>query len=318
LRTYQRWRREPESGDGRSGPRSKPANSLSEQERQRVVELANSKRFGDLSPTQIVPILAEEGTYVASEATFYRILAQEKLLAHRGQSQPRRHQRPRQYVASGPNRVWSWDITYLRSAVRGKFYFLYLVVDIWSRKIVGWDVHEQESAELASQLVLSACMLHGVDPRRLVIHSDNGAPMKGATILATFQWLGIVPSFSRPRVSQDNAYAEALFKTMKYRPQYPSKAFATLDVAREWVGKFVSWYNFEHRHSAIRYVTPAQRHAGQDILVLAQRKRLYERARRARPDRWTNTTRNWEPIETVVLNPERLEITTVVSSGECA
>ena len=149
-----------------------------------------SVRFRDLAVSQIVPILAEEGLYVASESSFYRVLRREKLLKHRGPSRGRRHSRPEEYKASGPNQVWSWDITYLRGPIRGQFYYLYLVVDIWSRMIVAWQVAERECEHISSRMIAEACLRHGVKPEQLVLHSANGGPMKGAT------FLGIIPSFS--------------------------------------------------------------------------------------------------------------------------
>ena len=205
VRTLQRWEKEPTRGDQRQGPKSKPKNSLSEAEKMLIIAVATSPQFRDLSVSQIVPILADAGVYIASEASFYRVLRENKLLAHRNRAKPSRNSKPKEYVATGPNQVWSWDITYLRSSVRGKFYYLYLVVDVWSRMIVGWAVHEEESSELASALIGEACLRNGVDSEKLILHSDNGGPMKGATMLATLQWLGIVPSFSRPSVSDDNA-----------------------------------------------------------------------------------------------------------------
>lgn len=240
---------------------------------------------------------------MASESSFYRVLRQEKLLAHRERSRPRQHGRPAPYIATGPNQVWSWDITYLRSALRGQYYFLYLVVDVWSRKIVAWEVALQESSEIASAMIVGACVYNGVNRDQLAIHSDNGGPMKGATLLATLQYLGIVPSFSRPRVYDDNPYSEALFRTLKYRPEYPSLPFESLQEARCWVEGFVRWYNTAHRHSGIRFVTPELRHAGQDSRVLARRKEVYEEAKRRNPSRWTRATRNWSPIAEVSLNP---------------
>ncbi len=174
-------------------------------------------------------------------------------------------------MAQGPNQVWSWDITYLRSSVKGKFYYLYLVVDVFSRMIVGWAVHEEESSDLAGALITEACLRQGVDPDKLILHSDNGGPMKGATMLATLQWLGIVPSFSRPKVSDDNAYSEALFRTLKYRPEYPSVPFQSLQESRSWTSKFERWYNHEHRHSGIKFVSPASRHSGEDEAILLRR-----------------------------------------------
>jgi len=324
MRTLQRWEKEPGKENMRRGPKGKPAHALTEEEKKQVVAMVNAPEFRDLSPSQIVPILADEGSYIASESTMYRILRGEKLLVHRSAVRPKRHRRPAAYEAGGPNQVWCWDITYLRSVVQGLFFYLYLVVDIWSRKIMGWEVHETESSELASELVLKACGEHGVDPEGLVVHSDNGGPMKGATLLATMQFLGIIPSFSRPRVSEDNAYAEALFRTLKYRPEYPTKPFESVEEAREWVARFVGWYNHEHRHSAIRFVTPASRHAGEEVRILVNRTRVYEEARKRNPRRWSRGIRNWEPIAKVRLNPSRGEGNEIISlsksqrvGGEC-
>ena len=183
------------------------------------------------------------------------------------------------------------------------FFYLYLVVDMYSRKIVGWSVEQTESMELSSALLQRACQQLGVDPKGIVLHSDNGGPMKGSTMLATLQRLGIVPSFSRPRVSDDNPYSEALFRTLKYRPEYPSRPFTSLEEARTWVAAFVTWYNTEHLHSAIRYVTPDDRHFGRDKQVLACRKQTYEQARRHHPERWSGPIRNWQPVGPVYLNP---------------
>jgi putative transposase len=303
LRTLQRWEGDKDRGDQRQGPRSGPQNALSEAERALVVAVANSPVFRDLPPSQIVPILADAGVYLASEATFYRVLRENRLLAARGRAAARSHGRPAEHVADGPNEVWSWDITYLNSPVRGRFYYLYLVVDIWSRKIVGWAVHDSESADLAAALIREAALTAGVDPQSLVLHSDNGGPMKGATMLATLQWLGVVASLSRPSVPDDNPYSEALFRTLKYRPQYPDGAFDSLQEARIWVEKFVGWYNYEHRHSAIQFVTPAQRHAGEHLAILRARNEVYEEAKRERSNRWSGRTRNWSPLAEVVLNP---------------
>ena len=200
--------------------------------------------------------------------------------------------------------MWSWDITYLRSALRGTFYFLYLIVDIWSRKIVGWSVEESESTDLAAALFCRACAMLGIDPDGLVLHSDNGGPMKGCTMLATLQYLGVVPSFSRPHVSDDNPYSESLFRTLKFRPGYPTKPFSSIEEARAWVEAFVAWYNTQHLHSAVGFVTPDDRHNGRDILLLERRRLVYESARRRHPERWSGTTRSWEHIDTVALNPQ--------------
>ena len=303
MRTLQRWEAEGCRKDQRCGPHGPPANALSEAERAIVVAVATCPTFRDLPPCQIVPILAECGVYVGSEASFYRILREAKLLARRGKARASTHHRPRELKANGANQVWSWDITYLRSPVRGMFYYLYMVVDVWSRKIVGWGVYECESPEIAAALLQEAVRQEGADPERLVLHSDNGSAMKGATLLATLDRLGIVASFSRPHVSDDNPYSEALFRTVKYRPEYPTTPFRSLEEARNWVEAFVGWYNNEHRHSGIQFVTPAQRHAGQHIKVLAERREVYEEAKRNNPKRWAAQVRNWEPVGEVVLNP---------------
>jgi transposase InsO family protein len=202
------------------------------------------------------------------------------------------------------NQVWSWDITYLPTVTCGRFFRLYLVMDVWSWRIVGWEVHDDELAEHAATLIQRICVETGVDPHGLVLHSDNGKPMRGNTMITTLQWLGIVPSFSRPHVCNDNPYSEALFRTLKHTPAYPRLPFASRDAARQWVTHFVAWYNTEHRHSAIRYVTPDQRHSGADVAILARRRSLYEQARRRMPERWSTTIRNWTPVATVILNPE--------------
>jgi putative transposase len=302
ARTVVRWRAEGGGADRRAGAGASPAHKLTAEERARIVELATSEEYRDLSPRQFVPLLADKGIYVASESTFYRVLREEQLLAHRAPSRPNTHHRPRERVAASPNQVWSWDITYLRSPVRGVFYYLYLVLDVYSRKIVAAEVHDVESGELASTLVEWACDREGATPE--VLHADNGAAMKGGTMLATLQRLGVIASFSRPSVSDDNPFAEALFRTMKYRPGYPKKPFDTLDAARRWVDGFVRWYNDDHLHSGIRYVTPNDRHEGRDAHILAARHRVYVAAKKATPRRWTGPTRNWTPVGAVRLNPD--------------
>jgi len=304
LRTLQRWGDEA-GDDRRKGPRSSPGNKLSDAERTEVFKVVNSREFRDLPPSQIVPRLADQGRYLASESTVYRLLRAEGQLVFREASKPRTPRAVPVLRATAPNQVWSWDITYLRSALRGSFYYLYLAEDIWSRKIVGWEVHQEESMELAAVFIDRSCDALGVDPEGLTLHSDNGGPMKGSTMLAMLQRLGIVPSFSRPRVSDDNPFPEALFRTLKYRPAFPRRPFESLEQAHTWVADFVAWYNTEHRHSGIRFVTPDQRHAGRDAALLHARRRLYERARQQHPERWSRDCRNWTPAGSVELNPGR-------------
>ena len=262
--------------------------------------------YSGMSPKQIVPRLADEGCYLASESTMYRVQIELGLRVRRqALSRTAVTRATRVHEAGSPNKVWSWDITWLPTVVRGKYVYLYLVMDVWSRRIVGWEVHESESADSAAALITRICDETGIDPTGLVLHADNGNAMRGNTMVSTLQWLGIVPSFSRPHVSDDNPYSEALFRTLKYAPAYPRKPFADVDAARSWVERFVAWYNAEHRHSGIRFVTPDQRHFGLENEILIRRHQLYEAARARKPQRWTRSTRNWSPVSTVVLNPQR-------------
>ena len=305
-RTLQRWRAQDIGDDGRAGPMHPPQNKLSAQERAEVLEIANAPEYRNLSPQQIVPLLATKGIFVASESTFYRILREAKQLAHRAPSRPatKRH-RPDAYVATGPNQVWSWDITYVRGPLRGAFFYLYVAIDVWSRKLVAWTLETSESADHAQAMWAAAFEREGVRRDQLVIHSDNGSPMKAATLLAFLQGVGVAQSFSRPSVSNDNPYSESLFRTVKYRPEYPRKPFESVEAARQWMTWFVGWYNTEHLHSAIGFVTPEDRHTGRDEAILTARQQTYEDARRRHPERWARNTRNWERVTMVKLNPEK-------------
>lgn len=307
-RTIQRYRLgdEVKSDDRKAAASHRtPANKLSEEERNEILRVANSPQFADKPPSQIVPELADQGTYLASESSFYRILRAEKQLAHRGRAKAPSHSKPDELVATGPDQLWSWDITYLPTTVKGLFFYLYLIMDIYSRKIVGWEVFAEESAEHAASTFQKAYLRQSVAGKPLILHSDNGSPMKGATMLGTLQRLGVMPSFSRPSVSNDNAYSESLFKTLKYNSGFPDKPFETLDKARLWVTGFEHWYNEEHRHSAIQFVTPGQRHRGEDILILKKREELYEAAKAKRPERWAKKCRNWNQLAIVTLNSKK-------------
>uniref|UniRef100_E6QSY8 Transposase n=1 Tax=mine drainage metagenome TaxID=410659 RepID=E6QSY8_9ZZZZ len=188
--------------------------------------------------------------------------------------------------------------------VRGIYFYLYLFMDIFSRKIIGWQVYEIENSDLAGDVMRDICIRECIEPGQVVLHSDNGSPMKGAAMLATLQTLGVMPSLSRPSVSNDNPYSESLFRTMKYRPVYPQKPFESLLAARQWVTSFVQWYNHEHRHSAIGFVTPAERHEGMDVALLRKRVGVYEAAKKNHPERWSGATRNWDHVTEVYLNPD--------------
>jgi putative transposase len=286
--------------------RAEPANKLSAEECAAILNVCNSERFGSLPPSQIVPTLTDEGRYLASESSFYRVLRQAGQAYRRGRvATPRTMNKPTSHTATAPNQVWSWDVTWLPGAVKGQFYKLYLIEDIFSRFPVGWEVHAEETGELAAELVQRTVLGQRCVAQPLVLHADNGAPMKSYSLKAKLEALGIIASHSRPRVSNDNPFSESLFRTLKYWPKWPSKGFATLTLARQWVARFIDWYSNEHRHSGIRFVTPAQRHQGQDQALLQRRHVVYQTARLARPERWSGATRNWSWIEQVQLNPDR-------------
>jgi len=307
-RTLQRWKSTSDQSikkDQRQYSKGTPANKLSPEERQEIIRICNTEEYMNLPPSQIVPALADQGVFIASESSFYRILHENGQQQYRGKSKACRRNKPKGFTATGPNQVWTWDITYLPSSIKGIFFYLYMITDIYSRKVVGWEVHAKQSDTLASNLVKRAYLSEGVIGEDIVLHSDNGSPMKGATMLVTLQSLGVIPSFSRPSVSNDNPYSESLFKTLKYTPIYPSKPFDTIEIARGWVLTFVRWYNHYHHHSGIKFVTPHARHSGIDKEILKNREKVYKEAKRRNPQRWTGNIRNWDLIEQVDLNSDK-------------
>ena len=285
VRTLQRWKSHDGLSHGDRRPdadRPVPSHALSKTERAQIIAVANEPRFADTPLARIVPALADEGIYIASESSFHRVLRAHGQMNRRGRAQPPRASRPpTTHIATAPAEVWCWDLTFLPTQIQGRWFYLYLILDLYSRTIVGFEVHDTDSAEHAAHLARRTALAEGVHamPVRPVLHGDNGATLKATTVLAMLHWLGIKPSYSRPRVSDDNAFAEALFRTAKYRPEFPIKGFADLHTARQWAMRFVQWYNDEHRHSGIRYVTPAQRHAGQDRPLLEARHGVYQSAR---------------------------------------
>jgi transposase InsO family protein len=320
TRTLQRWKAGVglDRGDGRPHViRKTPSHALSAEERAQIRQIANELRFAELPPARIVPTLADEGTYIASESSFSRILRAHGQTRHRGRSKEPQRRAPTTHVATAPRQLWCWDLTFLASRVIGRWYYLYLILDVYSRKIVGFEVHDTDSSDHAVDLLKRTALAEGIHAlaRKPVCHGDNGATVKATTVLAMMNWLGLTASYSRPRVSDDNAYVESLFRTAKYRPQYPSSGFVDLEAARQWASNFVAWYNNEHLHSGIRYVSPAERHAGHDRQILARRHALYLEARAKNPLRWSRHTRNWKPIESVTLNPEKDSV--VKAATEC-
>lgn len=299
TRTFFRWQ-EGKVFDRRKGAEKAVPKALTEAERQAVVAMACCPRFSDTTPAEIVVTLLEEGTYLASESTFYRYLRAEGKLTYRRDTRPGRSlNRPPERVATGPNQVWCWDITWLKSPVNGRWFYAYAVIDLWSRYVVGWEVHERESAEIAATMFERLKREHGIIS--VYLHSDNGNAMTASTMLETLHRLGIVLSTSRPSVSDDNAFIESFFKTVKYTAGYPS-FFKDLDHARWWFANFVNWYNIEHRHSAIGYVTPKQRHTGEDSPLFEKRNTTLNMAYALNPVRWSRGPARHTKTEVVRLN----------------
>ena len=314
VRTFQRWTKTGSiCKDQRPATiRPIPANKLTSEERQSVLDVCHQKENASMPPSQIVPKLADQGQYIASESSFYRILHEANEQHHRGRSQkPRKSTPPKGFCATGPNQVWTWDITWLPASIRGMFFYLYMIVDVFSRKVVGWEVFDRECSGNAAGFVYKAVLAEGCILKPLVLHSDNGSSQKGSTLNAKLESLGIMASFSRPRVSNDNPYSEALFRTCKYRPGYPKSGFEMIEDSRRWVNQFVFWYNHIHRHSAIRFVTPNQRHRGEDRQILQHRQLVYKKAKSQNANRWSGTTRNWDYIDQVWLNPPKMNSDTV-------
>ena len=308
ARTLQRWEAANDGSDGRTLRHEPPAHKFSATERATLLAVANSAEFGHLPPSQIVPRLADQNRYIGSESTLYRVLRDEGQLAHRRvERRGQKRSKPRALSATEPNQLYTWDISYLPSTVHGQYFYLYLYLDVFSRKIVAWQIYAEENGANASEVMRDLCRREGIMPGQLVLHSDNGGSMKGSTMVATLRSLGVMASLSRPAVSNDNPYSESLFRTLKYRPDYPLDPFVDIAAARAWATTLVQWYNHEHRHSAIRFVTPAQRHAGLDRAILQRRSAVYAVARAKNPLRWKNATRNWQHIDVVHLNPDKIE-----------
>ena len=305
--TYRRWQRDGQvMPDQRaSAERTEPKHKLSQKERELILLTCDLPEFKSLPPSQIVPALADRGIYLCSESTFYRVLHDEARQHDRGRAKTRQQRaKPDEFVATGPNQCWCWDVTWLKSPVKGMFYYLYLVIDVFSRKVTSWEVHETECGELASQLMRRGVMAEGCADELVCLHSDNGSIQKSSTLRATLEWLNVSPSFSRPRVSNDNAFPEAFFRTTKYRPDFPYKGFVSLEAARSWCRDFVQWYNEEHKHSSLKFVTPGERHRGEDVGILERRHALYCAAKQLNPRRWSGATRDWARQESVTLNPD--------------
>ena len=285
--------------------RPTPAHALSDEERRLVRETLNSERFMDQAPRQVYAALLDEGRHLCHWRSMYRILAAHDEVRERRNL--RRHpvyQRP-ELLATAPNQVWSWDITYLRGANKWQHYPLYTVLDIFSRYVVGWMIAEEESSELARQLIAETAQKQGIEPNQLTLHADNGSPMKGKALGQLLLDLGISQSHSRPHTSDDNPFSEAHFKTLKYQPDYPDR-FASIAASRDWARTFFGWYNGEHYHSGLNLLTPASVHYGEATYLQQQRQAVMLTAYASHPTRF----RRGEPLvkgapTAVYINPPK-------------
>ena len=268
-----------------TAPKAPPPRALSPDEKAVVRETLNSERFQDLAPREVYASLLDEGTYLCSWRGMYRILAENHEIRERRDQLRHPVWLKPQLVASGPNQLWSWDITRLLTLVVGTFYYLYVILDVYSRYVVGWLLAEQESTELAQQLIAATCDKQGIRREQLTLHADHGSPMIAHSLEQLLSDLGVSKTHSRPHVSNDNPYSEAQFKTLKYRPDFPER-FGSLPDGRAWVGAFLGWYNYEHHHSGLGLLTPASVHYGQAPALLAARQDVLSLAYSAHPERF--------------------------------
>jgi putative transposase len=265
--------------------RPAPPRALSPAEQEQVRALLNRERFQDAAPREVYAELLDEERYLCSISTMYRILAEHaEVRERRNQLRHPAYHKP-ELLATGPNQVWSWDITKLRGPSKGVYYYLYVMIDIYSRYVVGWLIADVESAELAEQLIAETCAKQGVQRAQLTIHADNGSPMIAKPVTILLADLGVAKSHSRPHVSNDNPYSEAQFKTLKYRPNYPDR-FGSVADARQWGRDFFAWYNDQHHHTGLALLTPATVHTGRAEIVRQQRQAVLQQAYQTHPERF--------------------------------
>lgn len=297
----------PAEADGVPASQAGALRALSAAERAHVLEILTSPRFVDQTPREIYATLLDEGVYLCHWRHMYRILQENQLVRERRNQLRHPVYRVPQLLATQPNAVWSWDITKLLGPYPLTYFYLYVVLDIFSRYLVGWHLAERESAELAHALIADSCAKQAIQPGQLTLHADRGAAMVSLTLGQLLNELGVTKSHSRPHVSDDNPFSEAQFKTMKYRPDYP-KHFADLEQALTWVRAFVPWYNDHHRHSALALLTPADVHYGRAQTVIAQRQRVLAKAYTDHPERFSKGDPLHPPVPPAVwINPPKPE-----------
>ncbi len=293
------WYRRQQPPRPRHKPRVMPPLALSAPERETILQTLNSERYADCTPYTAWARLLDEGVYLASVRTFYRLLtACGQVRERRDQLVHPAHTKP-ELMATAPHQVWSWDITKLKSTLKWHYFYLYVLIDIFSRYVVGWLVAEAENAALASALIEQTCAKHGIEPDSLTLHSDRGSPMRAKTTAELLVDLGVAASFSRPRVSNDNPFSESQFKTLKYRPEFPER-FDGIEHARQHLRAFFQWYNHEHRHSGVGFMTPATVHLGQAPALQQQRAKVLAAAYRAHPERFKGKIPTPPELPTVV------------------
>ena len=266
-------------------PRPTPERALTAEEKERVRQTLNSERFQDSAPRQVYATLLDNGAYLCSWRTMYRILDEYQEVRERRNQLRHPHYTKPELLATGPNQLWSWDITKLRGPAKWTYYYLYTILDVFSRYVPGWLIAECESSTLAQQLIAETCAKQGIVPEQLTLHADRGSAMRSKTVALLLADLGVTKTHSRPYVANDNPYSEAQFKTMKYRPDYPDR-FGSIQDARTWARPFFHWYNHEHHHSGLALLTPATVHYGQAQSVIDQRQMVLQAAYAARPERF--------------------------------
>lgn len=277
----------PRARPAASRARAKPKRALSEAQRQQVLDVLHSEEFVDKAPAEVWATLLDRCIYLCSIRTMYRILAaHQQVRERRNQRRHPVYQKP-ELLATAPKQVWSWDITKLRGPLKGSYFYLYVMLDLYSRCVVGWMVATRESADLTEHFLSKTCRKQGIAPQQLVIHSDRGSPMTAKSVVLLLSDLGVSNSFSRPHVSNDNPYSEAQFKTLKYHPTFPNR-FGSIADARAFCKEFFYWYNQEHHHSGIGLLTPAVVHAGQTRQWLNHRQQVLSAAYQQYPERFVN------------------------------
>jgi putative transposase len=298
---------------GKQKPRRAPERALTEVERAQVLKVLHEPRFVDKSPAEVYATLLDEGVYLCSERTMYRVLKAA------GESSERRRQRVHpvyqkpELLAVAPRQVWTWDITKLKGPVKGQFFCLYVILDLFSRYVVGWMIADGESAALAKKLIDETCMKQGIEPDQLTLHADRGSAMTSKGVAQLLADLGVTRTHSRPHTSDDNPFSESQFKTLKYHPEFPAR-FGSLEDARNFCRYFFNWYNCEHRHSGIAMFTPHAVHHGLAKELLEQRERTLIAAYQAHPERFVRRAPEPRPLpQAVWINPPPPTATT--SSG---